>query len=125
MVINVSPEIEQRLTEIAARMGARVADYAGSLLEQQFRNESPKNGVNGLNGTDEDSDTNPNALAEAMQRLFNRTPEEMEEARLRLLQRSRRARPLPEGMTFVDVVCGKWPGDETEEQVLEALGKLS
>ncbi len=125
MEINVLPETEKRLTEMAEQTGARVADYAGSLLDQKVRESDDESFANGANEKSEDSDTNPDALAEAMQKLLNRTPEEKEEARMRLLQRSRRARPLPEGKTFVDVVCGQWPGDETEEQILEALRKLS
>jgi len=125
MEVNVSPETEKRLTEMASQSGARVADYAGFLLDQKVRESDDEAFANGANENGEDLDTNPNALAEAIQKLLNRTPEEKEEARQRLLQRSRRARPLPEGKTFVDVVCGQWPGDETEEQILEALRKLS
>jgi hypothetical protein len=125
MEINVLPETERRLTEMATQIGARVADYAGFLLDQKVRESDDETFANGANENSEDLDINPNALAEARQKLLNRTPEEKEEARVRLLQRSRRARPLPEGKTFVDVVCGQWPGDETEEQILEALRKLS
>ncbi|HZS04828.1 MAG TPA: hypothetical protein VFD58_08330 [Blastocatellia bacterium] len=77
-----------------------------------------------VNGAVED-DVNPNALEEAISVLVNRSPEEKAAARERLLQQSRPPRPLPEGKTLADVVCGQWPGDETDEQVNDALRRLS
>jgi len=72
-----------------------------------------------------DKDENPNALPEAIRALLSRPPEEIEAARARLFEQSRAPRPLPEGKTLGDVVCGQWPGDETDEAVFEALKKLS
>jgi len=57
--------------------------------------------------------------------LTSRTPEQMEAARERLLKASRPARPLPDGKTLADMVEGQWPGDETDEQVRDALERLS
>jgi hypothetical protein len=33
--------------------------------------------------------------------------------------------PIPEGKTLFDVVEGTWPGDETDDEIREALEKLS
>lgn len=74
------------------------------------------------NGTDLED---PEALNRAIAGLINHTPEEIEAARARLLAQSRSPRPLPEGKTLLDVICGQWPGDETDEEVFEALRKLS
>jgi hypothetical protein len=126
MVINVSPETEKQLVEAAARIGARVADYAGFLLERTLRGNGNVHSVNGAQKSEREAKAKqPNALAHAMAELSNQTPEEREQARQRLLEVSRPPRPLPEGKTFLDVVCGQWPGDETDEQVFEALRKLS
>jgi hypothetical protein len=46
-------------------------------------------------------------------------------ARARLFAQSRSPRSLPEGKTLQDVLSGQWPGDETDEEVYEALRKLS
>ncbi len=62
---------------------------------------------------------------EALAQAMNRTPEEIAEARARLIQASPAPRELPEGKTLEDVVMGQWPGDETDEQIFEALEKLS
>ena len=64
-------------------------------------------------------------LASELDWLANRTPEEIEQTRLRLFSKSPASRPIPEGQTLADMVEGKWPGDETDEQVREALERLS
>ncbi len=120
MIVNVSPETEKQLAELAARNGEPVPDFAGSLLEEKLREVQPGEG---LNGTDDDVD--PDALERAVAQMINRTPEEIEQTRARLFQQMEPPRPLPPGQTLFDVICGKWPGDETDEEVLRALEKLS
>ena len=62
---------------------------------------------------------------EALEQAMKRTPEEIAEAHSRMLQASPAPRPLPEGKSLEDVIMGQWPGDETDEQIFEALEKLS
>jgi len=66
----------------------------------------------------------PEAM-EFLMRLKNRTPEELEADRASMLSRSPAPRPLPPGMTLADVVVGKWPGDETDEEIEEVLRQMS
>ncbi len=54
-----------------------------------------------------------------------RTPEQKRIDAEKALSRAWPARPLPEGKTLDDMVCGIWPGDETDEQITEALRELS
>jgi hypothetical protein len=65
------------------------------------------------------------ALDESIDRLVNRTPEQKQADRAEAMKTVRKGRPLPEGKTLSDVVVGSWPGDETDEQILEALERLS
>jgi predicted DNA-binding antitoxin AbrB/MazE fold protein len=65
------------------------------------------------------------ALEREIRWLTSRTPEEIMAARERILKASPPARPLPEGKTHAEVVQALWPGDETDEQIREALEKLS
>ena len=62
---------------------------------------------------------------EALAQAMNRTPEDIAEVRSRVLDASPPARELPPGKTLEDVVMGHWPSDETDEQILDALQKLS
>jgi hypothetical protein len=64
-------------------------------------------------------------LDAAIARLNNRTPNEIAAARDRLLASSPEPLPIPEGKTLSDVIMGKWPGDETDEEVNLALERLS
>ena len=57
--------------------------------------------------------------------LKSRTDAEIEAARRRLDALSPPPAPIPEGKTLSDMVEGKWPGDETDEQINEALKRLS
>lgn len=124
MIVNVSPTAEKQLIDMAVRTGRPLSDLAASLLEEKLRELPPPGADNAPdNGTDDDTD--PDALEKAVARLLNRTPQEVEAARARLFKASRPPRPLPEGKTLEDVLAGQWPGDETDEQVYEALRKLS
>ena len=56
---------------------------------------------------------------------MNRTAEEIAEARARVMQASPAPREIPDGKILEDMVVGQWPGDETDEQIFEALERLS
>ena len=73
----------------------------------------------------EEEAEDPGALDRAVARMMNRTPEEIEATRAQLFAEMEPPRPLPPGKTLEDMISGKWPGDETEEEVLRALEKLS
>jgi hypothetical protein len=57
--------------------------------------------------------------------MKNRTPEQIAASRARMLEVSRPPRLLPEGQGLFDVICGQWPGTETDEEVHAALERLS
>ncbi len=65
------------------------------------------------------------ALEEGLEWLANLTPEDRLRIRQRLDAKSRPPRPILEGKTLADMVEGTWPGDETDEEVAEALVRLS
>jgi hypothetical protein len=119
MHINIPPEVEQQLIALAAQEGKDVADLGGFLLEEKMREEGL------LSDVDESDIDDPAALARAIAAMADRAPEEVEAARVRLFAQSRPPRPLPEGKNLLDVVSGQWPGDETDEEIFDALRKLS
>jgi hypothetical protein len=139
MNVNVSTETEKALKEIAARNGQDVADYAAQVLEQDVKEKQIKEyeielcvaPARALEQDVEEKkssfeiDEDPRALERAIERMKNRTPEEIEAARANAIEQYKPECPLPEGKTIFDVVYGQWPGDETDEEVAEALERLS
>lgn len=73
----------------------------------------------------EEQDDDAESLEAAIARMKNRTPEEIVSARERILSATPPPRELPDGKNIFEVVMGKWPGDETDEEILSALDKLS
>lgn len=67
----------------------------------------------------------PTALEREIAWLLGRTDADKEETCRRLSALSPPPRPIPEGKTLSDMVEGTWPGDETDEQIREALERLS
>jgi hypothetical protein len=63
----------------------------------------------------------PDPIAEAMARIMNRTPEQVMADRERILAKSPPPHPIPPGKTWIDMVVGQWPGDETDEEIEEWL----
>ena len=61
----------------------------------------------------------------AFGRATNRTSSEVETSRSKLLALAQPPRGLTDGRTLAESIMGKWPGDETDEQIVEALKKLS
>jgi hypothetical protein len=64
-------------------------------------------------------------LDKAVHRMMLRTPEEKAPLQNAILAASRPARALPEGKTLEDVVVGKWPSNETDAEIRQALADLS
>jgi hypothetical protein len=75
--------------------------------------------------SEETAEGDTETLETAIAKMTSRTPEEIAAARERLLAASPQPRELPMGQTIFDAVMGKWPGDETDEQIFEALERLS
>lgn len=121
MVVNISSEAEKILGELAARNGRSVPEVAGELLEEKLKEAAPL----ALADDDDDDDIDADALERAIAQMMNRTPEEIEETRARLFREMEPPHPLPPGKTLFDVIRGQWPGDESDEEVLTALAKLS
>ena len=125
ITIELEPETEAWLNEQAKREGSEPAQIAGRLLSSRalsrpHTNGSSANGHAAVKNAGED-ENEPTALEIALEKMRNRTPEDIAAARA-LIQPGR---PLPPGKTLEDMVWGKWPGDETDEEINAALEELS
>ena len=67
----------------------------------------------------------PSALDRAVYKMTHRTPEQIAQAQVRAMEMYKPRRAVPPGKTLADMVSGKWPGDETDEQINAALKELS
>jgi hypothetical protein len=120
MNVNVSSEAEKILKAAAQSNGQPVEDYVGALLEKVAREKA--NGLN-LSFADDD-DRDPQALDRAIAKMKNRTPEARAAMRERVLKASPEALPIPAGKTIFDMIPSI-RGKETDEEVFEALERLS
>jgi hypothetical protein len=102
--IELTDETDARLREKAARAGLSVGQWLQRLAEKEA----------GIDPVDE--------LVRAWKA---RTPEQIAAAREAVMKTVIPPRPLPPGKTLDDVVCGTWPGDETDEEIFAALERLS
>ena len=102
--IELTDEGEARVRATVARAGLSVGDWLQKLANKEAGE--------------------PDLLAQEIRWLTSRTPEQIAADREEVLKSSRPPRPLPPGKTFLEAVGG-WPGDETDEEVLAALERLS
>jgi hypothetical protein len=72
-----------------------------------------------------DDKDDSDALSRAIARMANRSPEEIAKAQARAITECKPEHSLQPEQTIFDVVGGKWPGDESDQQIKEALEKLS
>ena len=117
LTISLTPEEEARLRAAAVRRGVDPSECAKQLLAQYLPPLSPNEETAGDGGED--------LLAGAIAGMTGRTSDEVSQAQTRAAEFIRPGKPLAPGQTVVAAVSGKWPGDESDDQVTEALRKLS
>lgn len=64
-------------------------------------------------------------LSRARFAMTHRTPEQIADAQALAMKTYQPLRTVPDGKTLADVISGKWPGNETDEEIEAALQDLS
>lgn len=118
MIVIFPPEIEKKIIALAAQNSIEPALLVTSLIEKQLIDElaMPSDEVG--------SDFDPDALHRAVAGLLNRTPLQIKAAQEKAIKKFKPISELSSEVSPFEVIP-KITGDETEEQVLQALTELS
>ncbi len=114
ITLDLTQDIEDRLREEAAKKGQDPAGFVRALVEKQLREGE-------VGAAEDDEAEDPGALARAVAKMTSRTPEERAEARARAIAELKPRIPPPPGSNGMEFVRGKWPGEETDEEIRAAL----
>ena len=115
------PDVEKKLIELAAQRRVDPASLLASLVEKELMQELDHNHHT---DDDQDADFDPEALNRAVEALINRTPEQKRAAREWAIKEFKPKNDLPPDVSPLEVLP-VIKGNETDEQVLQALKELS
>jgi hypothetical protein len=125
MIVMIPPDLEKKILALAAKKGVDPSSLIVSLVKEDIEEEwGDLQSLDEANGYRQADDYDPDALKNAVERVTNRTPEQREAIRQELLKVIPEPLSIPEGKTVFDMFF-RIRGDETEEQVYEALKRLS
>ncbi|MBI3821652.1 MAG: hypothetical protein HY289_03120 [Planctomycetes bacterium] len=109
ITVQLTPEAEQRLRQRANERGESLEAFLGELAEKA------------ANGDGTASDL----LGQGLEWLTQRSADDVQAARRRILGEASAVREIPAGKTILDMVEGKWPGSETDAEIQDALKRMS
>jgi hypothetical protein len=121
MIVMLPPDVEKKLIALAAQKSVDPGSLAASLIERELKNELALGHVPDASC---DDDFDPEALNRAVAALINRTPEQKRAAREWAIKEFKPKNELPPDVSPLEVMP-VIKGDETDEQVLQALKELS
>ena len=120
MIVVFPPEVEKKIIALAAQKRVDPASLVASLVEKELNEEETA-----LSADAGDDDFDPDALQRAIAAIINRTPEQIEAAQEMALREFKSERELPAGARNIFDVIPVIRGNETDEQVVQALKELS
>jgi hypothetical protein len=123
MVVTFPPELERRIMALAALKRVDPAALVADLVAKELGDEIDLALANDA-GHDEESDFDPEAGLRAVAALINRSPEQISAARERAIKEFKPARELPSDVSPLEVMP-VIRGNETDEEVIQALRELS
>jgi len=123
MIVMLPPEVEKKLMALAALKSVDPSSLVASLVEKELNNSELALAPVADAGQDDDID--PDALNRAIAAIINRTPEQIKAAQEMALREFKAERELPEGAKNIFDVIPVIRGNETDEQVAQALKDLS
>lgn len=123
MVVTFPPDLERRIIALAALKRVDPASFVAALVAKELDNENDLALGNDI-GHDEEGDFDPEAGLRAVAALINRAPEQVSAAQERAIKEFKPKRELPPDVSPLEVMP-VIRGNETDEEVIQALKELS
>jgi hypothetical protein len=125
MVVIFPPELERRIEALAALKRVDPATLVAALVAKELGDEN-ENDLALANDVshDEENDFDPEAGLRAVAALINRSPEQTSAAQERAIKEFKPARELPPDVSPLEVMP-VIRGNETDEEIIQALKELS
>jgi hypothetical protein len=123
MVVTFPPELERRIVALAALRRVDPEALVAALVAKELGDENDLALANDV-GHDEEGDFDPEAGLRAIAALINRTPEQISAAQERAIKEFKPTIELPPDVSPLEVMP-VIRGNETDEEVIQALKELS
>ncbi len=123
MTVTFPPEVEEKVLAAAAQNGLEPDAYVRAVMQKEMRLPGEPNS-DAPDSDAMDADYDPEALARAVAALSQRTPAQLEAAQARAIREFRPKIALPPDVSPLEVMP-VIRGDETDEEVRQALRELS
>lgn len=123
MVVMFPPDLEKKIIALAAQKRIDPASFVAFLVAKELGDQNDLALANDV-GHDEEDDFDPEVGLRAVAALINRTPEQISVARAKAIKEFKPKRELPPDVSPLEVMP-VIRGNETDEEVIQALKELS
>jgi hypothetical protein len=117
------PDLEKKIIALAAQKRIDPASFVAFLVAKELGDQNDLALANDV-GHDEEDDFDPEVGLRAVAALINRTPEQISVARAKAIKEFKPKRELPPDVSPLEVMP-VIRGNETDEEVIQALKELS
>jgi hypothetical protein len=125
MVVTFPPDLEKKIIALAAQKKVDPASFVASLVAKELSDQNDLALANDVGHDDEDEDDfDPEVGQRAVAALINRSPEQIRAAQERAIREFKPKRELPSDVSPLEVMP-VIRGNETDEEVIQALKELS
>lgn len=123
MIVMLPPDLEKKIIALAAQKRIDPASFIAFLIAKELGDQNDLTLANYV-GHDEEDDFDAEVGMRAVAALINRTPEQISVANARAIKEFKPKRELPPDVSPLEVMPVV-RGNETDEEVIQALKELS
>jgi hypothetical protein len=123
VIVTFPPDLEKKIIALAAQKRIDPAALVAFLVAKELGDQNDLALANDV-GYDEEDDVDPEVGLRAVAALINRTPEQISVAKARAIKEFKPKRELPPDVSPLEVMP-VIRGNETDEEVIQALKELS